>query len=60
MADLQGVLNGTVSINSKAGKVVQELLGHSSLKATEIYTHVTNEHLKEVYYKCFPRRDKDE
>ena len=41
-------------------KVVQELVGHSSLKATEIYTHVTNEHLKEVYYKCFPRRDKDE
>ncbi len=41
-------------------KVVQELLGHSSLKATEIYTHVTNEHLKEVYYKCFPRRDKDQ
>lgn len=41
-------------------KVVQELLGHSSLKATEIYTHVTNERLKEVYYNCFPRRDKDE
>ena len=41
-------------------KVVQELLGHSSLKATEIYTHVTNERLKEVYYKCFPRREKDE
>lgn len=41
-------------------KVVQELLGHSSLKATEIYTHVTNERLKEVYYSCFPRRDKDE
>ena len=41
-------------------KVVQELLGHSSLKATEIYTHVTNERLKEVYYKCFPRRDKNE
>ncbi len=41
-------------------KVVQELLGHTSLKATEIYTHVTNERLKEVYYKCFPRRDKDE
>lgn len=41
-------------------KVVQELLGHSSLKATEIYTHVTNEHLKKVYYECFPRRDKDE
>lgn len=41
-------------------KVVQELLGHSSLKATEIYTHVTNEHLKKVYYECFPRRNKDE
>ena len=41
-------------------KVVQELLGHSSLKATEIYTHVTNEHLKKVYYECFPRRDKSE
>lgn len=41
-------------------KVVQELLGHSSLKATEIYTHVTNESIKKVYYNCFPRRDKDE
>ena len=41
-------------------KVVQELLGHSSLKTTEVYTHVTNERLKEVYYSCFPRRDKDE
>lgn len=41
-------------------KVVQELLGHASLKTTEIYTHVTNERLKEVYYKCFPRRDRDE
>ncbi len=41
-------------------KVVQELLGHSSLQTTEVYTHVTNERLKEVYYSCFPRRDKDE
>ena len=41
-------------------KVVQELLGHSSLKTTEVYTHVTNERLKEVYYNCFPRRDKNE
>ena len=41
-------------------KIVQELLGHASLRTTEVYTHVTNERLKEVYYNCFPRRDKDE
>ena len=41
-------------------KIVQELLGHSTLKTTEVYTHVTNDRLKEVYYRCFPRRDKDE
>ena len=34
---------------------VQELLGHSSLSSTEIYTHVSNEHLREVYLKCHPR-----
>lgn len=37
---------------------VQELLGHESLTATAIYTHVTNDRLKEVYYKCHPRAKK--
>lgn len=37
---------------------VQELLGHESLATTEIYTHVSNEHLREVYLKCHPRNVK--
>ncbi len=37
---------------------VQELLGHASLSSTEIYTHVSNEHLREVFLKCHPRNKK--
>lgn len=37
---------------------VKELLGHSSLGSTEIYTHVSREHLKETYKHAHPRATK--
>ena len=36
-------------------RVVQELLGHASVATTQIYTLVTREHLREVYYTSHPR-----
>ena len=37
-------------------RVIQELLGHESLNTTEVYTHITNDYLKEQYLKNMPRR----
>ena len=37
---------------------VQKLLGHESIAATQVYTHVSADRLKDVYYHSFPRAKK--
>lgn len=47
------MLNNGAEINS-----IKELLGHSSLSSTEIYTHVTFEEMKKTYQNAHPRAKK--
>lgn len=49
------MLNDGAGINS-----VKELLGHSSLASTEVYTHITFEELKQSYKQAHPRAEKKE
>lgn len=36
-------------------RTVQELLGHASLSSTQVYTHITKEHLRKTYMNTHPR-----
>lgn len=47
------LLNEGADINA-----IKELLGHTDLAATEVYTHVSREHLKETYRHTHPRSTK--
>jgi integrase/recombinase XerC len=44
-----------LSNNGAELNAVKELLGHSSLAATQVYTHNTIEKLKDIYRKAHPK-----
>jgi integrase/recombinase XerD len=44
------MLNGGADL-----RIVQELLGHANISTTQVYTHLTSEHVRNTYEKSHPR-----
>ncbi len=48
------MLNGGADVMA-----VKEFLGHESVGTTQIYTHVSGDHLKKTYNRAFPRAERE-